>query len=181
MYPQLSNHCVRCHNLIYFQRKRSGSSFSFSSHLQAVISFCHNVPTFSLCLHPLLKLLTPNHHLRSRHLSQHPPRANSWEVQSHLGNHLSGPRWLHIGSTCQMCQSDDQKPSLMKSFFFLIWISCQYFQMGEISHIHPYFWLFLKYQRIWPLWPVFLRIIVSWGWGEAVPLRHRREVHVLQR
>lgn len=47
--PQLSNHCAGGHNSIYFQRKGSGSSFSFSSHTQSVISFCHPVLTFSLC------------------------------------------------------------------------------------------------------------------------------------
>ena len=179
--PQLSNHCVRCYNSIYFQRKRSGTSFSFSSHIQAVISFCHNVPTFSLCLHPLLKLLTPNHHLRSRHLSQLPPRVNSWEVHSVIWATTFLDLDDCISAQLARCAKVMTKSRVLWRVFFLIWISCQYFQKGEISHTHPYFCLFLKYQRIWPLWPVFLRIIVSWGWGEAVPLRHRIEVHISQR
>lgn len=57
---QRSNPCVRGHTPSCFQRMGSGSSFSFSSYIQSVTSFCCSVLTFSLCVYPLLKLLTPN-------------------------------------------------------------------------------------------------------------------------
>lgn len=57
---QRSNPCVRGHTPSCFPRMGSGSSFSFSSYIQSVTSFCCSVLTFSLCVYPLLKLLTPN-------------------------------------------------------------------------------------------------------------------------
>lgn len=55
-----SNPCVRGHASSCFQRKGSGSSFSFSSYIQSVTPFCCSVLTFSLCVYPLLKLVIPN-------------------------------------------------------------------------------------------------------------------------
>lgn len=123
------------HNSIYFQRKGSGSSFSFSSHFPSVICFCHPVLMFSLCMYPLLKLLTPNHSLSSRHftcgsrlqLRQPPPGCTAercWVIWTIV---VLWPQLLR-NSICQRGQSDAQRLSLYQGFVFTFstWISCQY-------------------------------------------------------
>lgn len=101
--PAIKSLCEGPH--LCFQRKGSGSSFSFSSYIQSVTTFCCSVLTFSLCLYPLLKLLTPNPSKHMVFLAAMVPVKPAlpgicWEVQlNNLGNSLpliSIAAWPHF-------------------------------------------------------------------------------------